>query len=96
MTTHRKRWQLREARNRLSEVVRLARSDGPQTITVRGEDAVVVISAAEYRREHPETGGAPELTLYELSRARVDEIGDVELEIDRDYAPLREIDLGGE
>lgn len=44
------RWQLQEAKAHLSEVVRNACSDGPQTITLRGEDAVVVLSAAEYER----------------------------------------------
>ena len=44
------RWQLQEAKARLSEVVRQACSGGPQVITLRGEDAVVVVSAAEYER----------------------------------------------
>lgn len=35
-------WQLQEAKNKLSEVIRRAREEGPQTITVRGEDAVVI------------------------------------------------------
>jgi prevent-host-death family protein len=86
----RNRWQLQEAKNRLSEVVRLAQSEGPQTITVRGEDAVVVVSAAEYRRDHPDTYG---MTLYELSRQWADRIGDIDLEIERDYGPLREVDM---
>lgn len=44
------RWQLQEAKNRLSEVVRKARQEGPQVITLHGRDAVVVVSAREYRR----------------------------------------------
>jgi prevent-host-death family protein len=40
-------WNLADAKNRLSEVVNLALSQGPQTIT-RREDTVVVIAAAEY------------------------------------------------
>ena len=43
-------WQLQEAKAKLSELVRRARSEGPQTITVRGEPAVVVISIEEYER----------------------------------------------
>ena len=35
-------WQLQEAKNKLSEVIRRAREEGPQTITVRGEPAVLV------------------------------------------------------
>ena len=44
------KWQLQEAKNRLSEVVRKASDEGPQVITLRGEDAVVVVAAGEYAR----------------------------------------------
>jgi antitoxin Phd len=43
------RWQLQEAKNRLSEVVKKAREVGPQIITVHGTDAVVVVGADQYR-----------------------------------------------
>lgn len=43
-------WKLRDAKNRLSQVVNSARSVGPQTITLRGEPAVVVVSIEEYRK----------------------------------------------
>ena len=54
------RWQLQEAKNKLSEVVRRAREEGPQTITVRGEDAVVVVDAAGYRPAQDEPSPARE------------------------------------
>ena len=44
------KWQLQDAKNRLSEVVRKARSEGPQVITLHGADAVVVISARDFGR----------------------------------------------
>mgnify|MGYP001575300947 FL=1 len=44
------KWQLQEAKNRLSEVVRKARSEGPQVITLHGSDAAVVISARDFGR----------------------------------------------
>ena len=44
------RWQLQEAKNRLSEVVRKARDEGPQVITLHGRDAAVVLSASDYAR----------------------------------------------
>jgi prevent-host-death family protein len=44
------RWQLQEAKNRLSELVRKARDEGPQVITVHGADAAVVMSAEQYAR----------------------------------------------
>ena len=42
------RWQLQDAKNRLSELVRKAREEGPQVITLHGRDAVVVVSANEF------------------------------------------------
>ena len=44
------RWQLQDAKNRLSEVVRKATDEGPQVITLRGDDAVVVVGADQYAR----------------------------------------------
>ncbi len=44
------KWQLQDAKNRLSEVVRKASDEGPQVITLRGDDAVVVVAADEYAR----------------------------------------------
>jgi prevent-host-death family protein len=44
------RWQLQEAKARLSEVVRCSEANGPQEITVRGRAAAVVLSKAEYDR----------------------------------------------
>jgi prevent-host-death family protein len=41
-------WQLQEAKNRFSEVVKRAREEGPQTVTVHGQRAAVVVSALEF------------------------------------------------
>ncbi|MEW5747156.1 MAG: type II toxin-antitoxin system Phd/YefM family antitoxin [Nitrospirota bacterium] len=47
-------WQLQEAKARLSEVIKQASKEGPQTITMRGEPTAVVISKEEYERlKHP-------------------------------------------
>ena len=43
-------WQLQDAKNRFSEVVKRAREDGPQTVTVHGQPAAVVVSAPEFDR----------------------------------------------
>jgi prevent-host-death family protein len=43
-----KTWQLQEAKNHLSEVVRNAISDGPQNITLHGKPAAVVVSYAAF------------------------------------------------
>lgn len=44
-------WQLQEAKNRLSELVARALSEGPQTITRHGRPAVVVVDAEQYARD---------------------------------------------
>lgn len=46
-------WKLEDAKARFSEVVRRAREEGPQRVTYRGEDAVVVIAVEELRRLLP-------------------------------------------
>ncbi len=54
--TRKHRWQLQEAKNKLSQVAEEAIAYGPQVITKRGEDAVVVISRDEYERlSRPQT-----------------------------------------
>ncbi len=41
-------WQLQDAKNRFSEVVKRACEEGPQSVTVRGQPAAVVISARDF------------------------------------------------
>ncbi|MHB8709199.1 MAG: type II toxin-antitoxin system Phd/YefM family antitoxin [Desulfuromonadales bacterium] len=48
-TRHGSEWQLQEAKNRLSQVVEAARHGQPQTITLRGEPAAVVVSFEQYQ-----------------------------------------------
>ena len=43
-------WQLQVAKSRFSEVVDLTLKEGPQLITRRGEEAVVVLAVNDYRR----------------------------------------------
>jgi prevent-host-death family protein len=40
-------WPLQDAKARFSEVVRRARQDGPQYVTVHGRDEVVIMTAEE-------------------------------------------------
>jgi antitoxin Phd len=47
------RWKLEDAKARFSEVVRRARDEGPQYVTVRGKPAVAIIDAAEFQRLLP-------------------------------------------
>jgi len=43
-------WQLQEAKSRFSELVSRTLTEGPQLVTRRGAEAVVVIAASDYRR----------------------------------------------
>ena len=43
-------WQLQEAKNRLSEVVQLAQTEGPQEITRHGKKTAVLIAFRDYRK----------------------------------------------
>jgi prevent-host-death family protein len=41
-------WQIQDAKNKLSEVINRAVTQGPQVITKHGEKTVVVVSYSEY------------------------------------------------
>ena len=43
-------WKLQEAKSRFSEVVDLTLTEGPQLVTWRGAEAVVVLAAEDYHR----------------------------------------------
>ena len=49
------RWQVQDAKQRFSELIRTAHADGPQVVTRRGEEIAVVIDIAEYRLLKGET-----------------------------------------
>ena len=78
-----KRWQLQHAKNKLSQVAEEAVAYGPQIITKRGQDAVVVISRDEYDRLcRPRTSLVDFLSSSPLAGSG--------LVADRDPAPGRE------
>jgi prevent-host-death family protein len=80
-----RRWPLREAKNRLSEVVRKAAAEGPQVITLRGADAVVVVAAAEYVRLTRKAKG----TLVDFLRDSP--LGAVAFDLTRSHDPGRRV-----
>ena len=81
-----KNWQVQEAKARFSALVRSAETDGPQTITVHGRRAAVVLSAADYDRLK-----RPQPSMAEF--LRVSALVGVELNIERDTSLPRDIDL---
>lgn len=80
------RWQLQEAKNRLSEVVRKAQHEGPQTITLHGKDAAVVVSARQFASLPRRKG-----TLVEFFRNSP--LVGVDLDLTRSRDPGRKIAL---
>ena len=58
-------WKLEDAKARFSEVVRLARSEGPQKVSVRGKDAVVVMSIEDLERLTPVAPQTPLVAFME-------------------------------
>lgn len=49
------RWQVQDAKQRFSELIRTAHADGPQVVTRHGEEIAVVIDIADYRHLKGET-----------------------------------------
>lgn len=80
------KWQLQEAKARLSDVVRSATTDGPQEITVRGEAAVVVISQADYQRLIRQ-----KTNLVEFLRKSP--LSGVDLDLERNRSKTRRVEL---
>jgi len=79
-------WQLQHAKNRLSEVVDQALTQGPQVITRRGAETVVVLAVEDYRRMRK-----PKTDLVEFFRSSpLQEVGS-ELDLERDRDTGREI-----
>ena len=81
-------WPLQDAKSRFSELVRRVKSEGPQHVTMRGRDEVVVISAEEFRRLNGSRTG--EALVAALQASPYPEIS---LETDRTSMPVRDVNL---
>jgi len=85
MITKAKKWQLQEAKNRISELVRKASEEGPQTVTRHRKDSVVVLSAEDYRKlEQPKTSLVEFFQKSPLSK--------IEIDLKRDKSPDRHVE----
>jgi prevent-host-death family protein len=76
-------WNLAEAKNRLTEVVNRAISEGPQVIR-RRKDTVVVVAAEEFERM---TGKKPGFKEYLFDGPSFEG-----LNLDRDHSPIRDVE----
>jgi prevent-host-death family protein len=78
-------WQLQEAKQRFSELIRSVEAEGPQFVTRHGEEVAVVVSIAEYRHLRNEGEGF---------KTFLQSAPDVDLEISRPASPARVASLG--
>lgn len=82
------RWTLQNAKAHFSEVVRKAKAEGPQRITVHGREEVVVVSVEEYRRVNGHRAGQALVQVLQLSPLR-----DITIDHEPTYAPVRGVEL---
>jgi prevent-host-death family protein len=76
-------WQLQEAKQRFSELIRSVETQGPQFVTKHGEEVAVVIDVAEYRRLR-----SGDFKSFLRAAPDLDD-----LDIGRPTAPARVVDL---
>ena len=71
------RWQLQEAKQKFSQLVQRVLDEGPQVVTRRGEEVVVVVSTTEFHRL---TGTVPDFKDFLLSLPDLDNLDIVRAE----------------
>jgi prevent-host-death family protein len=71
------KWQVQEAKQKFSEVVRRAIDEGPQMVTRHGAEVVVILEAEEFHRLKGDLvdfktflQGGPNFDLLEIERDR--------------------------
>ena len=84
----RKEWQLQEAKARFSEMLVACECEGPQLVTVRGREEVVVVAADEFRRLKGERTGTALVEALQASPHK-----DIEIAPKRARAPVRGVEL---
>lgn len=81
-----KKWQLQEAKNKFSEVVRKATEEGPQTVTKHGKDSVVILSVEDFKKME-----RPKNSLIDFFQNSP--LASEELDLKRDKSLPRDISL---
>lgn len=78
-------WQVQEAKQKFSELVRKAIEEGPQFVTRHGDEVAVMVSVATFRDL---TGGGSDFKRFLLEGPDFSE-----LEIERSQEASRAVDL---
>jgi prevent-host-death family protein len=89
-------WQIQDAKQRFSEMIRAVVHDGPQIITRHGEEVAVVVDIAEYRRLTRPTVDLTGLLLGgpALSDVAAEVIAEVEAERKADFGRSADVEVG--
>jgi prevent-host-death family protein len=89
-------WQIQEAKQRFSEMIRAVTTEGPQVITRHGEDVAVVVDIGEYRRL---TRPAVDLASVLLGGPKLDDnaadvLAEIEAERKADFGRVVDLETG--
>lgn len=89
-------WQIQDAKQRFSEMIRAVAHDGPQIITRHGEEVAVVVDIAEYRRLTRPTVDLTGLLLGgpKLNDAAVEALAEVEAGRKADFGRAIDLEAG--
>ena len=89
-------WQIQDAKQRFSEMIRAVLNEGPQVITRHGEDVAVVVDIGEYRRL---TRPAVDLAAILLGGPKFDDgaaeaFAEIEAERKADFGRVVDLEAG--
>ncbi|WP_202875746.1 type II toxin-antitoxin system Phd/YefM family antitoxin [Kribbella speibonae] len=87
MTVTAGQWQLQEAKQHFSELIRAVQTRGPQFVTKHGEQVAVVLDIVDYRR----MVGVEVVEDFKSFLFSAPDMSD--LEIERSTEPMREVDF---
>jgi prevent-host-death family protein len=89
-------WQIQDAKQRFSEMIRAVTSEGPQVITRHGEDVAVVVDIGEYRRMTRPAVDLAGVLLGgpKLDDGAVDVFAEIEAERKADFGRVVELEAG--
>jgi prevent-host-death family protein len=89
-------WQIQDAKQRFSEMIRAVTSKGPQVITRHGEDVAVVVDIGEYRRLTRPSADLARILLGgpKLDESAADVFSEIEAERKADFGRALDLEAG--
>ena len=89
-------WQIQEAKQRFSEMIRAVTTEGPQVITRHGEDVAVVVDIGEYRRLTRPAVDIANILLGgpKLDNSAADVFAEIEAERKADFGRAVDLEAG--